>query len=311
MRIDQLHKFQNIRTKRDLQLETKELVQGYNPYRLEGGEEDLIGLEVEVEGVLVDPHLKWLKCWISSNDPSLKDNGKEYQSWPLYPEFVMDALCALKMGLQESSPDHYFRWRSAFHYHLNVRDLTLEQLAVFLLLYSTVEFLMFKMTTEFRMASNFCVPVNDTYDYYEFVRELLEGKWDRGDFQPDMAGGKYGALGLFRLWDLGTVEFRHLHGTLDLHLLQNWIGLGLALKKAARNISAKKLERILCTLNTTSRYANYIQMLGIDMDGHIPIEAVSIPISNAKQCFVKPLVVKENNLWHSPLGRKVLRKEAI
>ncbi len=280
-------------------------------------ESDFIGIEVEIEGIKVQPDLDWLLCWHEDIDGSLKDFGKEYQSLILRPRNVIPALRALKRAVFTANPLAYFGPRAAFHYHLNVRDLTPQELGMFLALYKSIEFLLFHLTTEARLSSNYCVPLNDTVNSstYDLIYDNFDNSPDKLTNTIQTFGGKYAALGLFRLLDLGTVEFRHLHSNLDISLLHKWIAIGLNLKNSARRIKPEELKQTLEKLNSHSRYTAYVEnIIGSSLDTVLPyisVASMSEAISNTKEIFSSEIELRLYNVLKSPLGKKVLSERGI
>jgi hypothetical protein len=287
---------------------------GESPFLLAGEDKDLSGLEVEIEGIInpIDPER--LSCWTTHIDGSLRDSGLEFVSLPLLPKYTISALRDLADAIKVSNPEARFSWRTGFHNHLNVSDLTLNQFVVLLILYSTVEFLMFKMTTEERMAGNFCVPVNDTNSVYKAISMLLGGNIPVREV-PGAYGGKYAALGMFRLQDLGTLEFRHLHGNLDIPLIYKWLTICLRLKQAARIFNVEDLRKMFADLNTHSQYQQYVQTIIGDALDHlvytISPATMSEAIANAKQVFCRIPEIKLHNLFRSPMGRKLFKESGV
>jgi hypothetical protein len=279
---------------------------------------EMIGMEVEVEGIYVAPGLLEIPLWRADHDGSLKDAGMELKSIPIRSEYSMYALTALQEALKRSNPGYYCGERAAFHLHLNVRDLTTHQLAMLCLLYSTVEKVFFNLTHEYRAASNFCVPVNHTETFYFAVKSLLDE--DKPDFEFMEAfvedfGGKYAAFGVFRLIDLGTVEFRHMHSNFDLPLLAKWLTIAINLKQSAKRLSPVIIQKLLRNINTTSYYEEYVKSI-LGLDGLLPemerekfFRSIRESITNAKQIFVRDIEeVPLLKLIDSPLGKKIVER---
>ena len=70
---------------------------------------------------------------------------------------------------------------------------------------------------------------------------------------------KYTGLNLSPIWGgesskIGTVEFRQLHGTVDVEEIMQWCNLITSLKRAAQTIPRDELLAHIRTMNTTSGY---------------------------------------------------------
>lgn len=218
---------------------------------------DLLGLEVEVEGCLNPMQVPYY--WKFKPDGSLRNYGQEAISIPLQARQVPYALHVLTEALMFHNPKFDFSPRTSVHVHLNVRDLTWDEVKTLLLLYSIFERHFFSLAGTRREQSIFCVPLYlshqlQTYPHVEYACE----SWS-----------KYSALNLGTITGnndvarYGTIEFRHLFGTIDHEILFPWIESILCLKVAAKKFDRQLLEEKIKTLNTTSEYiALYQQVFG-------------------------------------------------
>jgi hypothetical protein len=134
---------------------------------------------------------------------------------------------------------------------MNVRDFTPEQLQVFFLLYRLFEKHFFYIAGAKRESNIFCVPLYKTDPARLRSCELFTnmGNWHKyyalnvGTVSGNADVSKY-----------GTVEFRHLYGTLDRKILFDWINSILCLHKASKQYTVEELLTKIETLNTTSEY---------------------------------------------------------
>lgn len=173
----------------------------------------LTGLEIEVEGV-PDP-FDHLKMWHFTQDGSLRYNGAEYISDPLPLSACRDALGVLYDALPE---DRSFSMRTSTHVHVNVQDLTMDQVWATTLLYSLLEPFLYDFVGRNRKNNIFCVPLNAT----GMVRGWAQASngWSR-----QISWSKYLGYNMEPLGNLGTLEFRHMTGTNDLDRLTTWINM--------------------------------------------------------------------------------------
>lgn len=236
------------------------------------------GMEVEVENILAMALLNNDNLrvgWSAKDDRSLR-NGVEFISHPYSGEDLVWALVSLRMWMDTAlrAPPS-FSWRTSTHVHLNVRDLTLEELAKLILLYVVFEQSLFSFSDVNRTASVFCVPIANTPAAWN-IRHFLES----GDMQyvcRDFGWAKYGALNINRIWDIGTVEYRHMSGGLDLPKLLIWLSFIMAMHKAARAMSVKDLMSYIHDLNTTSNYMEFqIAVFGREL-----AEVLAKPVNTA------------------------------
>jgi len=208
----------------------------------------LIGIELEVENCPCNINFDYF--WKETIDHSLRNDGKEYISIPLRTKQIPYAIEFLKQTLISGNPFYTFSNRCSTHIHLNVRDFTEERLKVFLLLYSIFEKHFFNIAGSKRENNIFCIPLYKTEEL-EKINSLLVDvvQWN-----------KYNALNLGCILGsndnqkIGTVEFRHLYGTLDTDILYPWINSIIELRLASLQYSYEDLVFKIRTLNTTSEY---------------------------------------------------------
>lgn len=207
----------------------------------------LIGIEIEVENCTDFPYLS--NYWKVDSDGSLRNHGVEFISQPLRTKQIPYAIEYLKDLLYlNNNPD--FSDRTSIHIHLNVRDFTIERLKTFLLLYCIFEKHFFNIAGTKRENNIFCVPLYKTEQVISleyFTDALID--WN-----------KYNALNLGCVLGndinkrFGTVEFRHLYGTLNTNILYPWINSIVHLRDYSLLINLEDTIEILKTLNTTSEY---------------------------------------------------------
>lgn len=221
----------------------------------------ILGIELEIENLNLSKIYKNnpLFYWKTIEDGSLRNYGTEFYSIPLRARQVPYAIEYLTDYLKDYSETYSFSSRCSTHIHLNIRDFTKERLFVFLLLYCLFEKHFFKIAGTKRESSIFCVPIYKT-DRLNFI-VLREDYWKKWN--------KYLALNLCPIEGgdgskpIGTIEFRHLYGTLDPNILYIWINNILHLRKASLNWNKENLLEEIKTLNTTSEYYSlYKQIFG-------------------------------------------------
>src|SRR5258706_10643713 len=210
----------------------------------------LIGLEVEVENVIGPVISHW---WQVKADPSLRNHGVElFSTFPYRNhEQVSCALGEIDHILKKTIKDHDFSWRTCIQVHSDMTRFNIVELCNFLLFYCSLEPLLFKVFSEQRRNSIYCVPLfesdfftdkGDTTqlaDLFAHAQKNEDVNWANliTKIWPDKMS-KYSAINFSRLSDLCTVEFRHLAGTDDMKKVSDWISvILLLLKKAKNNIS--------------------------------------------------------------------------
>lgn len=254
----------------------------------------LIGLEIEVENVkdtkkAVAPHF-----WIQKEDHSLRNNGAEFITPPLRAKYLYTALHYLYEDILPNETD--FSERTSVHVHVNVRNLTSEELNTFILLYMIFERVFFSFADKKRYQNIFCVPVLET--------KLLNNFFQNINFTlPAIPWQKYTGLNLLPILDKGTVEFRHFPGTNDYNKIYLWVNILIALRISSRAIfNTKNLLEEVLKLNTTSEYDIFIKKVFFDH----PIickTILSIPDlhTNLSYCIskIKEFIFPENRKFHT------------
>ena len=192
-----------------------------------------VGIEVELE------QMRWnfkenLKRWYVTKEGSII-NGIEFVSDPVWGTAIRDALEELKEALEDHKPRVSFR--TSTHIHMNVLDLDLDELIHLIYLYIMYEPALFRYHDRWRRADSiFCVPAYLSMDireaYVKLIADLRRGK-GRGTYLQS----KYAALNINALQRQGSLEFRHMGGSIDIDEIDEWINILLQLKLAALNMA--------------------------------------------------------------------------
>jgi len=257
------------------------------------GGDTYIGVEVELEHVdYYDKHLS-NSVWKAMNDGSLKERGKEFVTRPIRFKFLEIEL----MRLYEVILAHKVTDRCSTHVHMNVRDMSLYQLRNFIALYMVFEKSMFNYSGN-RWRNIHCVPMcNDISRTREFVRSLEVGHVAFG-------WSKYSACNLSPIYGgdgsdkIGTIEFRHMIGTVDSKYLIGWINLITSLKLAAKSWDWEEIYSEIVTMNETSKYTLFAEQVFkqcMDLIVGQPTfkQDVEFCITAAKKVFCQPKVIAE------------------
>ena len=210
----------------------------------------LIGIEIELENITSFVPLNYY--WTSKDDGSLRNYGVEFVSIPLRGFQIPYALPYLTKAITvDNTPD--FSTRTSVHIHLNVRDMPPSQIKTLILLYALFERHFFNIAGTKRETSVFCVPLYRT--------QQLKGLLEMGMEELSLNWHKYSAIncgtviGNNDVPKFGTIEFRHMYGTLDEKLLVDWINQIMLLREASHQIKLEELLELIKTMNTTSAYA--------------------------------------------------------
>jgi hypothetical protein len=210
----------------------------------------IFGIEVEVEGV---PQARidcaYRSYWNITADNSLRNNGVEFVSVPLRATQIEGALRQLNSNLPQT---HEFTPRTSTHVHMNVRDLTLTQITSLVILYTAMENVLFDWVGHGRDNNVFCTKLIDT----NYVQAYIQMNNNPTDVVRSW--NKYTALNLEPMTTKGTVEFRHLHGTMDIKRICEWINILSCMKTYALNTPLPQVIAQIEDLNSSSSYEAFV-----------------------------------------------------
>lgn len=190
-----------------------------------------VGIELELEGGLSTENLP--RAFVAENDNSLRNNGIEIKSRrPHRGRALESAIHRLGSFLADSS--FSVSERCSTHIHVDVNDLTHQQAVNFLCLSVMLEPMLFNLFGNTRTANNFCMATDmGTTNFSNIVscvtnpEKLLTTKWS-----------KYAGVGLFRLNDYGTFEFRMFTAVTTSTDMMRVVQMLLAFKSYARTMTS-------------------------------------------------------------------------
>jgi hypothetical protein len=199
-----------------------------------------IGLEHEYEGVKdrTLPKHTYADFWTHHEEGSLKDHGAEYVF--ATPMFGIDAYNALEWLILHAKDSGWkCTKRTGIHVHLDVRDLTVPQLAGLCILYAAVEPILYHWIGDGRDSSHFCIPMYRADEALAGTCSII-----RSAFQDDKGDGhtalvlaedfqRYAGFNLQALHKFGSIEFRQLQTTHDLDRVVDWVNMVMSFKATA------------------------------------------------------------------------------
>jgi len=216
----------------------------------------LMGLELEIEGIPVDPSELYVSGMGGEADNSLRDNeygrGWEFITRPATFSVAAHILSQFFAKAKLSQERNYSE-RCSIHVHANVQDLTPEQLKSVCLLYQVFERLFYSYAGEDRDKNIFCVPWSETTLTHTLIDTLLDA-----NLKGFRNWQKYTGLNLIPVQTQGTIEFRHLPGTCDLSRIFDWMNLIGSLFATARNTPFEEIKSFIVNVNTTSEYKHLV-----------------------------------------------------
>lgn len=225
-----------------------------------------IGIEIEMESCPNSAELtRALKpFWSAVEDGSLRNYGLEVVSEPLFGEDLSISLDHLASSLEDNGIRPTFSHRTSVHIHMDVGDMTAEELTRLILLYIIFEPLLYNYVGEKRKHSIYAIPIYKLcYGFYYFslysaIIAAVKDK-DYTSLAPlFVKTKKYTGLNLkpivasnarARLDDEnahndtgGHIEFRHHYGTKNPVEIKQWINILMSLKRAALSENTIKFD---------------------------------------------------------------------
>lgn len=198
-----------------------------------------VGIEIELEGIPKSVYEHTFSYWRIDNDGSLRDGGAEFVfRQPLAGIDVENALTEFSKYLSSLRVKPVTSDRTSVHVHLDIRDLTINQLFNLIVIYAFIEKPLMKMCGSSRMDNNYCVPLykinSDNFLYrigrLNDERQFTDGVYSFGESE------RYSACNLASIAKYGSIEFRGLHGTYDTTEILDWINIILMIKQAAISV---------------------------------------------------------------------------
>jgi hypothetical protein len=134
--------------------------------------------------------------------------------------------------------------RTGGHVHVDMRDMTRDQLAVHNVLYALFEKAVYRLAGNNRDENVFCLPWYKADAMSGHVSNINSNQHNIRQASEAMANEKYGGLNLDALARFGSVEFRHALATTDADWFIRWVNVCLCFKRAAIKLNATPLEVI-------------------------------------------------------------------
>lgn len=188
-----------------------------------------VGIEVEAEGQNL-PRQR-VKGWRCIEDGSLRGESREYVlEQPVPRANVLGFLEILKAAYAREGTIIQDSFRTSVHVHVNVQEMPIVQWYNYITLYLVFE----EMLTEFcgptRVGNLFCLRAQDA----EYMLDMLQQSAVRKEWHRLVHDNlRYAALNIKATGTYGSLEFRSMRGTEDIHLINNWVNILLSLKDAA------------------------------------------------------------------------------
>lgn len=188
-----------------------------------------VGIEIEVEGHGLPRDLDTV-YWKSELDGSLRDGVEYVLKRPIAISKVVDALVELRDLFTAYGSHLMFSHRTSIHVHVNVTNMELYALKKFIFLSYMLDTVFSKIGGREIKGNRFALRMKDAMGIYYALQDLF-----RNNNVPDNNQAKYSIINICPITKYGSVEFRAMHGNMDIKAIDSWCQLLVSL----RNESAK------------------------------------------------------------------------
>lgn len=187
-----------------------------------------VGIEIEVEGASLPQVLD--KYWNVERDGSLRGESAEYVlDAPKTRLTAFKALDYLDAAFKDNNSKLNFSHRTSVHVHINVKDMTRNELVNFIYLSYLFDNCFARIGDRPVKGNRFCLRLIDAEEPAFWLQQAMKRK----GFPriPQMQEAKYSAVNICPISKYGSVEFRTMKGTMDVKLLKDWVDILLRLRE--------------------------------------------------------------------------------
>ncbi|QDP53359.1 MAG: hypothetical protein Unbinned6805contig1000_21 [Prokaryotic dsDNA virus sp.] len=196
----------------------------------------MFGIEIEVEGRRL-PEVVYGNWEVDMNEGSLRDGGLEYITrTPSNLPAIMEDVAALKKQFLDNSSSPNFSPRTSVHAHVNVTDLTFNQLCNFIFISFLLEGNLSHFCGKVRRGNQFCIPGKNAEGVFDIVENIFTNK-SFSEFSVPR-NYRYSFINLTSLNKYGSLEFRGMRGTLDKRVIKSWLETLQRFKNTAREYTS-------------------------------------------------------------------------
>ena len=219
-----------------------------------------VGIEIEMEGKSRFPY-EISKWWKAEEDNSLRGYSVEYvMKKPMPLDLVGDALDLLKEEIQLHGSKPVYSERAGVHVHVNVQDLTMDQVFCTAMVYYCLEKALVRYCGENREGNHFCLRVQDA----DYVLDVIESALIHRNLRfLDTEDIRYASLNFCSLFKYGSIEFRAMETRPDFSKIKEWASMLVAIRNYAREL--EDYERIPAELSGSGPTGWARQILGDEL----------------------------------------------
>lgn len=195
-----------------------------------------LGVEIECEGNNLNPIDT--PSWRTERDGSLRGDYPYNSS-----EYVMRAPVTAKRfpSVLKELIDHQknakfnFSFRTSVHVHVNVQELTEDELLAFLYACMLLEEPLMNFCGESRKGNRFCLRMNDAEGYDKTLSSIFTHGY-RAIARLNGDKIRYSAINVHSLVKYGSIEFRGMRGNMEEAVLLPWCSTLLSIRNVAKKL---------------------------------------------------------------------------
>lgn len=218
-------------------------------------ERECVGIEVELENV-DNPRVGNSKYWAVVGDGSLRNNGVEFLSRGPTPYDKMAEAMQELSDILNRYPASEASCRTGLHVHINVSDMTPDQVKAMLLLSVLVEPGLIWHCGEDRASNIYSLASSRGDCILNNLQAILNAESNR-KFRDEVMrseGFKYSALNIGAICNKGTLEYRMHRGTKSVKDIEQWTAILISLRRLA--IDMGDVEGVLGSLDYIREYVS-------------------------------------------------------
>lgn len=179
-----------------------------------------VGLELEVEGDKLPQRVN--TAWRITRDGSLRGDSAEYvTAKPIPIEGAPKVLAKLWDSFKENNTVLNKSYRTSFHVHTNVQDLSILQTLNVFFGFLICEPILERVAGDNRVNNVFCLtPRENSVMFRQMYQELARSRSPISMFMGDAL--RYSSINMCSLAKFGTIEIRLMSGLTELDKAVNW-----------------------------------------------------------------------------------------
>lgn len=199
-----------------------------------------VGIEIECEGKKIQ--VLDGKYWKTEQDGSLRgrfpDEASEFVlKKPIDVKEVIPAMEELINHQKDAKLD--FGYRTSVHVHVNVQDLTSDELMNFIYTYLLLEEPLVNFCGRERKGNRFCLRVQDAEGFVFTLADVFR-QGVPAAIRLDENSIRYSSLNIASLRKYGSIEFRAMRGNMDAELINIWCNSLVSLREFSKQFKEPK-----------------------------------------------------------------------